>query len=150
MKKLLLIPALLLALTGCSGAPAVGEAFEGTVNDRDGVTMTIVDGTVSRGGVTVEVLNTTEADINSGNEGDYGLQIEQDGRWYWLEPKRNLANTSEAYVYSKDEPRELELAWRGAYGALKPGHYRVTKWFFEFQESGEHPEFLLACEFDLE
>lgn len=132
------------------GAPQVGDAFEGTADDYEGVTMSIVEETAMPGGVTVEVLNTTEAEIDSGNEHDFGLQMEQGDRWYWLEPKRVFDNTLEAYLYSKDAPRELALTWNGDYGDLKPGHYRVTKWFFEHRGPGDTTDFLLTAEFTLE
>ena len=96
------------------------------------------------------LLDTTEAEILSGNEHDFGLQIEQDGRWYWLERKGESANTAEAYMFSTDESRELALKWASSYGSLKPGHYRVTKWFFEHRDSGDPTDFLLTAEFTLE
>lgn len=152
MKKRFLSLALLglLTLTACYGAPKVGDAFEGEVNNYEGVTMTVVDGTAMPGGITVEVLNTTEAEINSGNEHDFGLQMEQDGQWYWLERKGEFANTADAYMFSTDQSRELALKWGSSYGSLKPGHYRVTKWFFEHRDSGDPVDFLLAAEFTLE
>lgn len=152
MKKRFLSLALLglLTLTACYGAPKVRDAFKGEVNNYEGVTMTVVEGTAMPGGVTVEVLNTTEAEINSGNEHDFGLQIEQDGQWYWLERKGAFANTAEAYMFSTDESRELALKWGSSYGSLKPGHYRVTKWFFEYQDPGDATDFLLTAEFTLE
>lgn len=152
MKKIFLSLALLglLTLTACYGAPKVGDAFEGEVNNYEGVTMTVVEGTAMPGGVTVEVLNTTEAEINSGNQHDFGLQMEQDGRWHWLERKGEFANTAEAYIFSTDESRELALTWSSGYGDLKPGHYRVTKWFFEYRAPGDTTDFLLTAEFTLE
>lgn len=151
MKKIFWLVPLLLFLSACSTAPAIGDAFEGSVNDYEGVTMTIVEGTARPGTVSVEILNTTEAEICSGNSAAFGLQIEQDGQWYWLETKKKeYANTSEALVYLKDEPRELTFTWGSIYGSLEPGHYRVTKWFFEFVEPGEHLDFLLVSEFTLE
>lgn len=112
--------------------------------------MTVVEGTAMPGGVTVEVLNTTAAEIDSGNEHDFGLQMERDGRWYWLERKGDFANTAEAYIFSTDEPRELALTWGSDYGSLKPGHYRAAKWFFEWRAPGDTTDFLLAAEFTLE
>ncbi len=152
MKKRFLSLALLglLTLTACYGAPKVGDAFEGEVNNYEGVTMTVVDGTAMPGGITVEVLNTTEAEINSGNEHDFGLQMEQDGQWYWLERKGEFANTAEAYIFAADEARELDLKWGSDYGDLKPGHYRATKWFFEYRRPGDTTDFLLTAEFTLE
>ena len=112
--------------------------------------LTVVDGTAMPGGITVEVLNTTEAEINSGNEHDFGLQMEQDGQWYWLERKGEFANTAEAYIFAADEARELDLKWGSDYGDLKPGHYRATKWFFEYRGPGDTTDFLLTAEFTLE
>ena len=151
MKKLLVLFPMFLFLVACSNTPAVGEAFDGTVNDYDGVTMTVVEGTAYAGTATVEILNSTDIEINSGNEADFGLQIEQDGKWYWLERKdKEYANTAEALIYEKNEPRELTVTWGNIYGSLEPGHYRVTKWFFEFSESGVGQEFLLASEITLD
>ena len=53
-------------------------------------------------------------------------------------------------MFSTDESRELALKWDSSYGSLKPGHYRVTKWFFEYRTSGDHTDFLLTAEFTLE
>ena len=65
MKKRFLSLALLglLTLTACRGAPKAGDAFDGAADDYEGVTMAVVEGTAAPGGVTVEVLNTTEAEI---------------------------------------------------------------------------------------
>ena len=152
MKKQFLSLALLglLTLTACRGAPKAGDAFDGAADDYEGVTMAVVEGTAAPGGVTVEVLNTTEAEICGGNEHDFGLQMEQDGRWYWLEPRGESVNTAEAYVFSTDEPRQLSLTWSSGYGDLKPGRYRVAKWFFEYRGPGDTTDFLLTAEFALE
>ncbi len=151
MKRAFLLFPLFLLLAACSDAPAVGEAFDGNVNDYEGVTMTVVEGTAYPGAVTVEVLNVTEEEIDSGNAADFGLQVEQEGQWYWLERKKSdYVNTAEALIYIKDEPRELTFEWGDIYGTLEPGHYRVTKRFFECREPGNHLDFLLASEFTLE
>lgn len=141
-----------LLLTGCGGDAKVSdEAFDGEVNAYEGVTMTVVEGTAYPGSVTVEILNTTDAEICSGNEHDFGLQKEVDGVWYWLEEtKGEWANTAEALVYPKDETVEQKLTWASRYGSLTKGHYRVAKWFFEYREPGDCTDFLLAAEFDIE
>lgn len=150
MKKILVLFPIVLFLVACSNTPAVGEVFDGTVNDYDGVIMTVVEGTAHSDAVTVEILNSTDTEIKSGNEFDFGLQIEQDGKWYWLEENKEYANTAEALIYEKNETRELTLTWSNIYGSLEPGHYRVTKVFFEYSESGVGQEFLLASEFTLD
>ena len=140
----------LLLLTSCGG-PEVGEPFDGEVNDYDGVTMTVVEGTAMPGTVTVEVLNTTDRDIESGNTALFALQVEQDGQWHWLETRQDdFATTAEALLYPTDESVELTFTWGSAYGSLSPGHYRLVKTFFEYRGPGDYTTFDLAASFTLD
>lgn len=149
--RLLLAGILLLLLVAGIFLLRVGRAFDGEVNAFPGVTMTAVEGTASSTGITVEVLNTTDLEISSGNESLLGLQMELGGQWYWLNAfPGGIAATMEAYLYGPGSPRELELDWGRSYGSLWPGHYRVTKWFSAEQPSGDDTDFLLAAEFVLE
>lgn len=139
-----------LLLTGCGGEAKTGEKFEGEVNTYEGVTMTAAEGTAYPGTVTVEILNTTDREIDSGNAYDFSLQKEVNGEWYWLETRKDeYDNTAEALIYPKGETVEQELMWADLYGSLPEGHYRVVKWFFEYREPGGHIDFLLAAEFDI-
>ena len=145
----------LLALTACGSAPKVSEeASDLEVNTHEGVTMTLVDGSAYPGQVEVTILNATDTEIDSGNEYDFFLQVEQDGQWYNLEEKQDYANTAEAYIFEKDAPRELTFQWADHYGSLAPGHYRAVKRFFEFHEAETEQDrrvvdFALAAEFDI-
>jgi len=140
----------LLLLTGC-GSPEIADTpSDIEVNAREDVTMEVVEGTAKPGTVTVTILNTSDAEIDSGNEHDFGIQVEKDGKWYPLE-EPELANTAEAFVYPKDQPTEQVLTWASRYGSLPKGHYRVVKWFFEYHPEGPpHEHFCLAAEFTLE
>lgn len=157
----------LLTVTACSNSPkAEAEPSDVEVNpyavtDDGGstetwsVTMTVVEGTAAPGQVTVTVLNTTDLEIDSGNEWDFYLQVEQDGQWYDLKAKKAWAITAEAYIYEPNVPRELTFQWGNIYGSLEPGHYRVVKNFFEFHEDETERDkrivdFNLAAEFTLE
>ena len=144
----------LLVLTACGSAPKISEeASDLEVNNHEGVTMTVVDGSAYPGQVQVTILNTTDTEIDSGNSADFFLQVEQDGQWYNLEEKQDYANTAEAYIFEKDTPREMTFQWASRYGSLAPGHYRAVKWFFEFHEDETEQDkrvvdFALAAEFD--
>lgn len=148
---LLLILLLSLTLAGHGDRPEVGNAFDGEVNAYEGVTMSVVEGTAAPDSITVEVINTTDKEINSGNTGDFAVQIEQDGGWYWLKTLQDeYANTAEAYRYRTNVPKQLELDWTQFYGSLESGHYRVVKPFSEYRGPGDSTHFLLAAEFSLE
>ena len=145
----------LLVLTACGSAPKVSEeASDLEVNNHEGVTMTVMDGSVYPGQVQVTILNTTDTEIDSGNSADFFLQVEQDGQWYNLEEKQDYANTAEAYIFESGTPREMTFQWASLYGSLDPGHYRAVKWFSEFHEDETDPDkrninFALAAEFDI-
>ncbi len=140
----LILAGCFLLLSACG--IKVGERFDGEVNNFEGVTMTVVEGTVRPGGLTVQVLNTTDEEIDSGNAYDFGVQVERNGAWYWLEEEGERANTAEVLIYLKDTPRELEFNWADRYGSLPKGHYRVVKGFFE----SAYSNFRLAAEFTLD
>ena len=117
----------LLALTACGSAPKISEeASDLEVNNHEGVTMTVVDGSAYPGQVKVTILNATDTEIDSGNSADFFLQVEQDGQWYDLEENGDFSNTAEAYIFEKDMPREMAFQWAGRYGSLDTGHYRAV------------------------
>ena len=104
----------LLALTACGSAPKISEkASDLEVNNHEGVTMTVVDGSAYPGQVKVTILNATDTEIDSGNSADFFLQVEQDGQWYDLEENGDFSNTAEAYIFEKDMPREMAFQWAG-------------------------------------
>ena len=151
MKKLFPVLLCLLLLTGCGGPEVSDTPSDIEVNTREDVTMTVVEGSAQRGTVTVTILNTGDGEIDSGNEHDFGIQVEKEGRWYPLEEPEGLANTAEALIFLKDQPAEMALTWASRYGSLPDGHYRVVKGFFEFNPEGPpHEHFALAAEFTLD
>ena len=145
----------LLVLTACGFAPKISEeASDLEVNNHEGFTMTVVDGSAYPGQVQVTILNTTDTEIDSGNSADFFLQVEQNGQWYDLEENGDFVNTAEAYIFESGTPREMTFQWANRYGSLDPGHYRAVKWFFEFHEDETEQDkrvvdFALAAEFDI-
>ena len=103
----------LLALTACGSAPKSSEeASDLEVNNHEGVTMTVVDGSAYPGQVKVTILNATDTEIDSGNSADFFLQVEQNGQWYNLIPKqKEYDNTAEGYIYNEDTPGEMTFQW---------------------------------------
>ena len=147
---------LVLSLTGCgSGGPELGEVFDGTVNDYEGVTMTVVEGTAAPGQVTVTVVNDAGLDVHSSVPEDFGLQIQQDGLWYWLEwqgaEEDAAAMAGKSVILAPGDSLDLTCTWGSNYGSLEAGRYRVTNWAFANPVPGaDSVHFLLAAEFTLE
>ena len=153
MRKIVFVICLcFLVLTGCGSEVKIStDPFEAKADTDEGVVMEVMEGTAKAGSVSISILNTLDAEINSGNAYDFGIQVEKDGKWYPLEELDDFANTSEALIYPKDSPIEQELSWSRRYGNLPAGHYRVIKWFSEFNPKGPpHRQFALTAEFTLD
>ena len=153
MKKLINLIAmmsLVTVLAGCGNALEIGAVAEQAVNTYRGVNMKIIDGSVTSTGMTIEILNQTETEINSGNKNDFSIQVKKDGKWYEIQTKERN-NTSEAIVFLKDNPVQMEISWRSIYGILPKGEYRIVKGFFSWtEEKGSGATFVLGAEFSIE
>lgn len=150
-KWIILLLICMFLLTACFNQIKIGEQFVGEVNFLDGVTMTVVEETAYPEGISIEVMNTTVKEIGSGNSSDFNLQVERDGKWYWLKEHGSFTVTAEIYFYNQDEPVIYDLNWKDRYGSLPNGRYRIVKDFSEYHsKAGYSTFFLLAAEFNLE
>lgn len=114
----------ILLLAGC-GQKKLGEEFTEEVNTLEGVTLTIEEGKASASGVTYTINNQSGQDINFGQ--DYSLQMEKDGKWYYVEPKEAIAVTMELLWLPAGTSESYDIIWNSSYGKLSSGHYRIVK-----------------------
>jgi hypothetical protein len=122
------------------------DVFDEEVNNFDGVTMKLTKATNTS--ISVELLNTTDHNVNFGS--DYDLQQLIDGRWYSLSYLiENWGFTSEAYIMTKDEPFTWEEDWETFHGSLSKGYYRYLKTIMDFRDTGDYTNYYLATEFEI-
>lgn len=120
--------------------------FDEEVNNFEGVTMKLTKATKTT--ISVEMLNTTDHEVNFGS--DYDLQQLIDGRWYSLSYLiDNWGFTSEAYIMTKDEPFTWEENWETFHGSLSKGYYRYVKTIMDFRGTGDYTTYYLATEFEI-
>ncbi len=124
------------------------KAFEGKVNTLDGVSMTVLQDTVTSRTMTLQILNTTDQEIYCGNDAVYELQAERWGKWYQVE-SGPYGYFLEAYVCQKNVPLEQYINLEKRYGALPAGRYRIIK-EVSIGSGDTRQAFLLAAEFDME
>jgi len=166
MKKYLFLSALISAslvlLAGCGNLGNISSAARGrnnimaadwepttfeTVNNIDGVTMVVKEGTASATGLTVTLENT------SGNECIYG-------EYFWLEKKigekwyqvpvafdGDYAFDDIGYILAPESSSEWVVDWEWLYGSLDTGQYRIVKNVLVSTDSGEYDTCYLAAEF---
>lgn len=96
------------------------------IDDLDGVSMRIKDGTLTNAGTTIIITDTTNRNNIYGEE--YRIDKYVDNNWVPLIPIiDNYAWTSKGYT--KDENNELvfNINWEWLYGKLNNGKYRIVK-----------------------
>ena len=97
------------------------------VENIDGITMTIKEGTLTNTSATIIITDTTN------NENIYGSYYRIDkyefNNWKVLDIifKGNYAWTSIGYLVDKDNKLEMDINWFNFYGELSKGKYRIVK-----------------------
>ena len=122
------------------------------VNNFDGATMSIVQGTVTPIGLTVEFTSSNENECIYGTF--YCLEFNSSGKWYQVpysdKIKSEVAWTKEGYTISKGESQQFSENWEWLYGRLGTGHYRIVKDISDFRGTGDYDAYNLAAEFTIE
>ncbi len=118
-----------------------------TVNNLDGVAITVKEGTVSPTGLAVGLVN------NSGSQYIYGeyfcLEKKINGAWYQvpLVIDGNYGFNEIAYVLASGDDSHWTVGWDWLYGNLDPGEYRIVKNILDSSGLKEYDTYYLAAEF---
>ncbi|WP_404405122.1 immunoglobulin-like domain-containing protein [Jeotgalibacillus malaysiensis] len=139
-------------LSACSNnsVPSDWEASENEVmNDFEGVTMIVKDGTVSSEGATL--ILTNEADVEGVYGNYYTLEKKSNDQWYKV-PVANKDSAFEDVGYSLPPAgtEEWGAIWKWREGELDKGTYRIIKSITASSENGENNRYLLLAEFEVE
>lgn len=158
MKKVLLFVLTLLvsALAACDNGNGVSTGTNDwestqydTVNNFDGVSMTVKEGSVSPTELTVILEN------NSDKQGIYGeyflLEKEINGDWYQVPTIIDEYGFNDiGYELAPSEIEEFTIDWDWLYGDLKTGKYRIIKDILDFRDTGDYDEYYLAAQFTID
>jgi len=169
MRKILaLIMAALLSIVALGGCMNKGATpFDGTkgetenandlvptkyetVNDLEGVTMTVKGGTVSPNGLTLTIENNS--DINCLYGQFFLLEKKLDDKWYEVPVtiEGDYGFEDIGYELAPGDKQEWETDWQWLYGSLDKGRYRIIKDILDFRGTGDFDTHYLAAEFTID
>lgn len=116
------------------------------INDLEGVSMKIKEGTLTNVGATIIITDTSGRDNIYGNP--YHIEKLENGKWI----KRkilidNLAWTMQGYHVDENNTLEFKINWESIYGKLEKGTYRIVK---DTSEPGEEPNHYITTEFTID
>ena len=127
MKKVLLALLLIVVSTmvGCSATAKPSETksiYE--VVEIENVSMSISDFTPTGGKLIIKDMNETPYTYGS----FYILETQKDGEWHELQTKiKNYGFTDIGYLPNENGEVIFNLNWKGLYGELPRGTYRILK-----------------------
>jgi len=143
MKKVLIFlgcvaAIIVFALRGCQAE--IGEPSEIIPSVTDEITLTITDATATKAAYVI--TNNAAKELVFG----YGSILEkyQDGIWYSLVYKEDVAYPGVAMTIQAGQQKEETTSWRRHHGILNSGKYRLIK-----AVSDGNYDYLLSAEFEL-
>lgn len=148
---------MLMVLSGCGSSTngqSTGTAdweptnYE-TVNNFDGVTMTIKEGTVSSTGLTVMFENASD---KQGTYGDhFWLEKKIEGNWLQVPVIIDDYGFNDiGYELAPSETETFTVDWEWLYGSLETGEYRIIKDILDFRGTGDYDKYYLAAPFTID
>lgn len=119
------------------------------VNNLDGVSMIVKEGTVSSTGLTVILENNSDQECTYGEF--FVLEKKSNGDWYEVPVAidGNYGFTAIGYNIAPSELREWRGNWKKLYGRLNTGEYRIIKDILSFRQNWDYDEHILTAEFTI-
>lgn len=166
MKKYLFLSVLILAslvlLAGCGNLGSISSAARGRnnimaadwepttfeiVNNIDGVTMAVKEGTASATGLTVTLKNTSSSEYIYSEY--FWLEKKIGEKWYQVPVAfdGDYAFDDIGYILAPESSSEWTVDWEWLYGSLGAGQYRIVKDVLVSKDSGKYDTYYLAAEF---
>lgn len=120
-----------------------------TVNNFDGVTMSVKNETVSSTKLTVVFENKSSSNCIYGEE--FWLEKKINDKWYRVPVAidGNYGFNSIGYDLSSGSESEWTVDWEWLYGKLKAGEYRIVKSIMDFRGTGDYDTYISAAEFSI-
>lgn len=118
-------------------------------NDIDGVAMKLIDNTNTS--VTIELLNTSDLDIQYGDAYTLEAKDHETGEWFRVNTIiDNYAFNSLAYTTQKGTPSTIDIDFEWLYGKLAKGTYRIVKELQEIKPTDGFVKHWYSVEFVVE
>ncbi len=119
------------------------------LNNVQGITMGIKEGTISKGGLTVVFENNSEKEFTYGNY--FLLEQEANGDWYEVPVtiEGNYGFEDIGYELKAGKTGDWKADWQWLYGELSSGKYRIIKDVLDFRKTADFDKHYMATEFEI-
>ena len=150
MKKLFILMSLICMLSACSRESEEDwplSTFD-SVNNLEGVTLSVKQSSVSSTGLTIMIANRTNDTFTYGEF--FSLEKNVNGNWAEVPVKveENYGFNDIGFNVEAKQIKEWQIHWEWLYGELTTGDYRIIKEVIKSNETtGTYSVYPLAAEF---
>jgi hypothetical protein len=118
-----------------------------TVNNLEGVMMTVQEETVSPTGLTVILENNSDQQCIYGEH--YVLEKKVNQGWYQVPVvvEGDYGFVDIGYDLPPGAEEAWDVDWEWLYGSLETGEYRIVKDILDFRGTGDYDTYYLTAEF---
>lgn len=120
-----------------------------TINNFNGVTMSVQKETLSADGLTVMFQNQSDKMCMYGDK--FVLEKKINGLWYQVPVAidGNYGFNDIGYQLALGQNKEWKVNWKWLYGSLNAGEYRIVKDVSDFRKTGDYDTYFLTAEFEI-
>ena len=121
-----------------------------SINDFEGVSMKVLNDTVSSTGLTVLFENDSDKSCIYGSF--YLLEKKISDKWYEVPVvfEGDYGFDALGFPLKQSQTSEWPVEWEWLYGILDAGDYRIVKDILDFRGTGDFDTYYLAAEFTVE
>jgi hypothetical protein len=120
-----------------------------TVNNFNGITMSVEKETLSANGLTLIFKNNSDKVCMYGDK--FVLEKKINGLWHEvpITIKGDYGFKDIGYQVTSGQEKEWKVDWKWLYGSLNTGEYRIVKDVSDFRKTGDYDNYFLTSEFTI-
>lgn len=113
-----------------------------TVNDAEGLAITVADGSATPTGAIFRFENSTDGEWQFGQE--FWIEKKENGEWREIRSLRSRAFDALSYLLAPHSVREEVYSFSDSYGRLTSGEYRLGKELLRERSGGWESQYVAA------
>ena len=128
-KKIFIISIFMVLVIGISATieKIVESSNKYEMNSIDGISMVIKENTLTKTGMSVVIIDTTNYKNVYGGSCDYRIDRRLNNKWEEVKKIKNFPSYLQSSYVDENNKLEIDIDWSKTYGELEKGEYRLVK-----------------------
>jgi len=128
-KKIFIISIFMVLVIGISATieKMVESSNKYEMNSIYGISMVIKENTLTKTGMSVVIIDTTNYKNVYGGSCDYRIDRRLNNKWEEVKKIKNFPSYLQSSYVDENNKLEIDIDWSKTYGELEKGEYRLVK-----------------------